>query len=1139
MRKIYALFLFILLGISTSFAQTGRALLSEDFEGDVFPPENWLQKTTVGTTVLEQLEEPDSDPLNHVVGFNMGYSSMDTYLISPLLLPTAQNSQLSFRVRSGVNNYEGRELKVLVSTDYTNVADFSSELIGLPSGASTPEEGITNNWETHTIDLSEYIDQPIYIAFEVLDNDGYINFYFDDIVGPELVKYDNDLQVQSIELPSDYPFVMDGDEIAVSAVVKNNGTNDLNDQEIAFKMGGVTVATETISLPAGEETQVNQVFVGGLGNQFVSVSTPADDFLGNNEMGGSVMFYPADALLESFEGDAFPPVYWTVEGDDVWQPNIYSYITHGSKSVSTYTVGKKLITPKVNILSGDSLCFDAYIYGSVEISTSVDGQQWDVLQSIDLTGVYTSLPYSIKFSDTENADHLGQRYIAFEVVGDYGSLGLDKVYGPAIVPVSDDFEMVDFSISNEGTLYEGDNLSFSLSVQNKGLEAVSKNITLSLNGEVITNEISTGVLVPGEETIVNYTWIADKGYPSADFSVVLESDDFDGNNSKSLSALIYSATPQELPLEMGFEDWTGFPDYWDVTNNGSTEWTVATGNLWTPETTAHSGSAVLDFKAYDGASATLITPNFNLSGEYYKVSFWLFRDNSEYYIDNADKLNVYVNDQPSVEGANLLGTVNRSIALEPVVEGNGWYHYEFWADCRELNEGFFVFEGLSTTSWSNIYIDDLSIAEGFMYDASVDAIKLPSFVWGYQTVANDVTVSVTNKGMQDITNATINWSVNGEAQTAVEWMGLLASGESRDIVIAPDFELPTDETYTVEVNFAVEGETAIDDNDLSVDMELKEAYHIPYTLGFESDETSFEDWTTVDADEDGYNWEISTENAVGGDQLIRSSSFDDATGKALTPDNWLISPAIYVSSDATKMTFDIGSTDSEFFAEKYEILVSESMDLESFTPLLTETLTKTGIENKSVDLGDYKGKIVFVAFRHYDCTEQAFLNLDNVNIFTTNHMVTFNVVANSTPLVNAQISIDGVTETFTTDLEGKVYADLADGTYNYSVSSTEYPTVEGQFTVSGQDLTVDVVLQATAIPKQTQAELQVYPNPFDNQITIDTNKEVKSVAVYNAAGVEIAKQNDLIIQTSNYAKGIYLVVIEFVNGERVVKKLTK
>lgn len=74
-----------------------------------------------------------------------------------------------------------------------------------------------------------------------------------------------------------------------------------------------------------------------------------------------------------------------------------------------------------------------------------------------------------------------------------------------------------------------------------------------------------------------------------------------------------------------------------------------------------------------------------------------------------------------------------------------------------------------------------------------------------------------------------------------------------------------------------------------------------------------------------------------------------------------------------------------------------------------------------------------------------------------------------------------------------------------------------------------------------QNQTIVFPNPFKNEIYINSDNSVKSVEILNTTGqkVENVSFNGKTISTGKLAIGIYFVIIESYNGEKVVNKMVK
>ena len=156
-------------------------------------------------------------------------------------------------------------------------------------------------------------------------------------------------------------------------------------------------------------------------------------------------------------------------------------------------------------------------------------------------------------------------------------------------------------------------------------------------------------------------------------------------------------------------------------------------------------------------------------------------------------------------------------------------------------------------------------------------------------------------------------------------------------------------------------------------------------------------WERIDHDGDGRNWDLGTnlwyyENpdyCHSGVQCIGSASGDNY-GSALTPDNWVYSSPFTVPDDGAKLTWWVASLHNTKCAEHYSVYVEEDFSdetkLDDMTPVFSETLDEIiptfGYNERIVDLQDYAGKTVRLAFRHHDCSAQYLLLIDDAFIFT-------------------------------------------------------------------------------------------------------------------------------------------------------------
>lgn len=143
-------------------------------------------------------------------------------------------------------------------------------------------------------------------------------------------------------------------------------------------------------------------------------------------------------------------------------------------------------------------------------------------------------------------------------------------------------------------------------------------------------------------------------------------------------------------------------------------------------------------------------------------------------------------------------------------------------------------------------------------------------------------------------------------------------------------------------------------------------------------------WTVVDQDGDGYNWdaEIPYENefeTVAGAGCIASASYINGVG-ALTPNNYLISPAITLTANAT-LHFYVKGLDANYSDEHYSVWISTTgASVADFTTMLTQGTTTSAYVEHTCDLSAYTGQTVYIAFRHHDITDMYFILLDEVSV---------------------------------------------------------------------------------------------------------------------------------------------------------------
>ena len=171
------------------------------------------------------------------------------------------------------------------------------------------------------------------------------------------------------------------------------------------------------------------------------------------------------------------------------------------------------------------------------------------------------------------------------------------------------------------------------------------------------------------------------------------------------------------------------------------------------------------------------------------------------------------------------------------------------------------------------------------------------------------------------------------------------------------------------------------------------------TYNFDS---GFGGWTNIDADGDGFKWALNSidqtyrsykadENLEyglghgGSADMVISGSFcsnsNDATyhGQPLTPDNYLVSPQVALGGT---ISFWAKGMDPADCAEKFGVAVSTNgnSNAANFTMVGEQKTATAEWTLYTFDLSEYDGQTGYVAIRHYDCTDQDLLCVDDVVI---------------------------------------------------------------------------------------------------------------------------------------------------------------
>ncbi|TVQ94382.1 MAG: DUF4623 domain-containing protein [Bacteroidetes bacterium] len=353
-----------------------------------------------------------------------------------------------------------------------------------------------------------------------------------------------------------------------------------------------------------------------------------------------------------------------------------------------------------------------------------------------------------------------------------------------------------------------------------------------------------------------------------------------------------------------------------------------------------------------------------------------------------------------------------------------------------------------------------------------------------------------------------------------------------------------------------------------------------------------EGWASFTLDDDGeeFSWYWSPGPAADPNGQMRSQSAyqDDGTWFALNPDNWLVTPQIYMSEisgdEIIELSFKIGTGAQTpgFKLENYSVLISATdTEPDSFTTLWTETLTSDFEQNalypRELDLSEYAGQDVYLAFRHHDVTDMDRLFLDDVfvQVVIPQDPQFADLTLNVRMIVWEEQGIFDPAEDFV-DVAGTfnewgdeelLLSPLDDEFLTYTITIEDLEvgeTYEFKFRINGSwdDETAEFPFggparevtivdgenihtfwynddEPTTVAEVMENFINLFPNPANSQVQITSDSNIMEVSVYNIAGQQIYRHSletqNHIINLNDFNNGIYMVRILTREGMQTMK----
>ncbi|MBO7082260.1 MAG: C10 family peptidase [Bacteroidales bacterium] len=388
------------------------------------------------------------------------------------------------------------------------------------------------------------------------------------------------------------------------------------------------------------------------------------------------------------------------------------------------------------------------------------------------------------------------------------------------------------------------------------------------------------------------------------------------------------------------------------------------------------------------------------------------------------------------------------------------------------------------------------------------------------------------------------------------------------------------------------------------------------TLVYDFDDGTKMGWTSVDADGDGFTW-VSGVNPSqyyyyypgisfagkghNGSQGFMCSGSWRSPDYSLTPDNYLISPN---KGQYNKISFYACALDANFSLEHFGVAVSTTnTEISSFTTIQDWITSSKDSGNKSqgvwheytVDLSAYDGQQIWVAIRHFNCSKQFFLSIDDIalttgtsakytkgelctvtatpkpghsfvnwtkngNVVSTDNSYTFEVTEDTELEANFSLHYFTIELALDPPESGEV---LGGGNYGYGEEATvkvqrhdnydfTHWTEDGEmvsdipsytFTVTSSRRLVAHFAYNTGISEENDTKINLYPNPANSTLRVKSDEPILQYSIYDIQGTLVSQMTDvseksLELDVRSLSTGTYMIRLTLGNTV-LTKKFVK
>ena len=1055
MKKIFTL----MLALFAMVAVQAQSLLSEDFENGI--PSTWVTVDADGDGYnWEGLSTGVSGHNSSYCAFSHSWLSdagaltPDNWLITPAVNLNA-NATLTFWVCGQDASYANEHYGVYISTTAgTTPASFTliyEETIDANGGSR-----VQGTWKQKTVNLSSYTGQTVRIAFRHFNVTDQFYFNLDDV---EITAQPTDPTISANPTTINFGTIAMGTDQTQTVNVTNynltTGVTATTAAPFSVSADGTTFGTTATIAAAGGTLYVQYAPTAvGTNNGTVTLSSTGATNVTISVTGSAIdcgnITIP---FIEGFENgvECWTMISMDPANDDEFgvyaDADAYdgSYDFRFSSYATATDYNQYLITPQLTLNATDNYLLKFFYLGYNS------GDAFKVLYSTTNNNLNSFIELAdyptVATTWTEVVLELpsNTKYVAIDYYGNYKYyLYIDNF---SITTVSSSMTLsetaLDFGINEMGSISNAQYVVMStIDVNEPFTVTTAAPFEVSLDG---VNFAATQTIPANATTVVNDT-IFVRFAPTAagTFNGNMTVTSTNYNGTVALTGESVDCTPGiTVPYTQNFNNELIPPTCWSIgtdpeifmslgIDEAGTDFCIGMEGvdmLITPE--IHTTDAMLvsfDYLNYGGTEATAPT--------YFHVGYSTTDNNPASFTWQGEQL-------CSTDAFESYSTVVPAGTKYVAVGASQIGSFLYWGlfDMTDI----FIIDNFSLTAQTEalLTVSPESMSFGSINLGSPAPVKTASVV-GALLTSN---ISVT---------APANFEVSANGTSYAATATLPEAGGTLYVRYNPSAAGYHNGTITVN-----SGNTSKTISVSGSAVDCSNPKTLPYTEDFEEGMPAC--WTILDQDGDGYSWEHSYEPVSyypssvdlsgsgnnGSDGFILSGSYSNVVG-ALTPDNWLITPALAIPSSGAKLTWYVSAIDADYAAEYYDVMLSTSLNPSNFTSVFNETLQSDQWEQRSVNInGDYAGQNVYVAFRNHNTEDIFLMKIDDISVTpgtgVENHEMITNIYpnpANNVLNINANANINRV-EVY--NMMGQMVAN-----YNVNEMSTQINTTafaNGVYTV--------------------------------------------------------------------------------------------